>query len=329
MSFLEINHISKSFDNNLILDDINLNIEKGKFLSLVGPSGCGKTTLLRIISGLETSEKGNIVLNGNDITDLPPQKRKLGIVFQNYALFPNMDVYDNIAYGLRVKKTDEKIISNKINDILEKISLSSKIKSKVSSLSGGEQQRISLARVLVNEPDLILFDEPLSNLDHFIRIETRNEIKRLQSELNITSVYVTHDQSEALSISDTIAVMSKGKIMQSGSPVDVYYSPENLFTADFIGHFNIFNEQESTALFNINIETGKKLIILPENLIVTADPSGSAEIISVNFTGFTSEVMLSSDKKLIRVTNVSENIKNLLPGDKAALSIRDKNLRIL
>ncbi len=329
MSFLEINHISKSFDNNLILDDINLKIEKGKFLSLVGPSGCGKTTLLRIISGLEASEKGNIVLNGNDITDLAPQKRKLGIVFQNYALFPNMDVYDNIAYGLRVKKTDEKIISKRINDILEKISLSSKIKSKVSSLSGGEQQRISLARVLVNEPDLILFDEPLSNLDHFIRIETRNEIKRLQSELNITSVYVTHDQSEALSISDTIAVMSKGKIMQSGSPADVYYSPDNLFTADFIGHFNIFSSQESIALFNMSIEDGKKLIVLPEDLIITADPSGSAKIVSVNFTGFTSEIILSSNKELIRVTNLSENIQNLKPADKAGISIRDKRFKII
>ena len=233
MSFLSISHVSKSFDNSLILDDINLSVAKGKFLSLVGPSGCGKTTLLRIISGIETADKGTIELNNNDITKLTPQKRNLGIVFQNYALFPNMDVYDNIAFGPRVKRIDEKVIAKKINEILEKISLTSKIKAKVSSLSGGEQQRISLARVLVNEPDLILFDEPLSNLDHFIRIDTRNEIKRLQSELNITSVYVTHDQSEALSISDQIAVMNKGKILQVGTPSEIYYSPDNLFFCRF------------------------------------------------------------------------------------------------
>ncbi|CAN5511334.1 ATP-binding cassette domain-containing protein [soil metagenome] len=327
MSFLEINHISKSFDDNLILDDINLNIEKGKFLSLVGPSGCGKTTLLRIIAGLETPDSGKINLNGNDITSLPPQKRKLGIVFQNYALFPNMNVYDNIAYGLRVKKTDEKEIEKKIYEILDKIKLSPKIRSKVSSLSGGEQQRISLARVLVNEPDLILFDEPLSNLDHFIRIETRNEIKRLQSELNITSVYVTHDQSEALSISDEIAVMNKGEIMQVGTPSEVYYKPSNIFTADFIGHYNIFNKQETSELFNKNIESS--LSVLPENLKITQSPEGKLKLLSVSFTGFTSEIMLRFKNKEIRVTNISENIINASPGDTVGIVIKDEKYLML
>ncbi|MBK9331063.1 MAG: ABC transporter ATP-binding protein [Ignavibacteria bacterium] len=223
MANLRIENLTKKFDDHVVLSDINFNIGQGEFFSIVGPSGCGKTTLLRIIAGLEFPDSGKIIINGKDITSLPPQKRRIGIVFQNYALFPNMSVYDNIAYGLRIQKTDKTVLDSKINSVLEIVSLTHKIHNSVTSLSGGEQQRVSLARVIVTEPELILFDEPLSNLDYALRIETRNELKRLQRDVGITSVYVTHDQTEALALSDRVAVLNKGVVQQTGSPDDVYY----------------------------------------------------------------------------------------------------------
>ena len=231
---LIVKDISKKFSEQTVLESINLEIKQGEFFSLLGPSGCGKTTLLRIISGLEHATSGKIILEGNDVTDLSPQQRKVGIVFQNYALFPNMNVFKNVAYGLEIKKENKEEIKRKVDEVLKKVNLSHKAEASVSELSGGEQQRASLARVIVNQPSLILFDEPLSNLDYALRLEARSEIKRLQREAGITSVYVTHDQGEALALSDRIAVMNKGVIQQVGTPQELYNKPVNSFVAAFV-----------------------------------------------------------------------------------------------
>jgi ABC-type Fe3+/spermidine/putrescine transport system ATPase subunit len=268
MSFLKIENVNKSFESKKVLDNISLSINEGEFFSIVGPSGCGKTTLLRIIAGLETASSGEVMLKGENISKKSPQERDIGIVFQNYALFPHMTVFENVAYGLRIKKESKEVIRKKVYDVLEKVKLTDKADVRVTTLSGGEQQRVSLARVIVIEPKVILFDEPLSNLDYILRLETRGEIKRLQKETGITSVYVTHDQSEALALSERIAVLDKGKLQQLGNPVDVYYNPANYFVADFICHANFFNAEECQRFFRVNIEKNKNIVVLTEELFL-------------------------------------------------------------
>lgn len=334
MANLEIRGITKKFNDTIVLSDLNLDVRQGEFYSIVGPSGCGKTTLLRIIGGLEFPDTGKIIISGSDITSLPPQKRKIGIVFQNYALFSNMTVYENIAYGLEILKTDKSVLKNKINSVLEIVSLSHKINNSVTSLSGGEQQRVSLARVIVTEPELILFDEPLSNLDYALRIETRNELKRLQREVGITSVYVTHDQTEALALSDRIAVLNKGDVQQIGSPYDLYYNPQNSFTAGFIGHANFFDEKNSELIFNVNTDKDKILALLPEEIIpVKNEHDGNGKITDVQFTGFSIEYSVLINDMIIKTlcTTTSEP-EHLKTGDKVSLKILNKylaKLRIL
>jgi len=337
MANLEIRNITKNFNDTEVLSDMNIDVRQGEFFSIVGPSGCGKTTLLRIIGGLEFPDSGKIIVNGNDITSLPPQKRKIGIVFQNYALFPNMTVYQNIAYGLEILKTDKSVLKNKINSVLDIVSLSHKTNNRVTSLSGGEQQRVSLARVIVTEPELILFDEPLSNLDYSLRIETRNELKRLQRDVGITSVYVTHDQTEALALSDRIAVLNKGVVQQTGSPYEVYYNPKNSFTASFIGHANLFDEKNSEQIFKINTGKNKVLALLPEEIILTKDDEeGKGKITDVQFTGFSIEYsiqIINSDRIIKTLCTTTSETEHLKTGDRVSLKIsennRDSNLRIL
>lgn len=311
MKNLVINNISKSFGQTNVLSDISIEINQGEFFSIVGPSGCGKTTLLRIIAGLESADTGKIIIGGADSTYLTPQKRNVGIVFQNYALFPNMSVFENVAYGLSIKKTDKNIIQKKVRDVLEKVQMEHKHDKNISTLSGGEQQRVSLARVIVTEPDLILFDEPLSNLDYSLRLETRNELKRLQREAGITSVYVTHDQTEALALSDRIAVLNKGIIQQKGIPDDIYYNPENKFVADFIGHANLFDALLCRELFQIEIETDETLAVLPEELI-PVDKFGNifCKIIDVQFTGFSVEYSIFFKDRIIRSLLPSKSLNN-------------------
>lgn len=300
--FLNIQNISKKFSEQVVLESINLEIKQGEFFSLLGPSGCGKTTLLRIISGLEHPTSGKIVLEGKDVTSLTPQQRKVGIVFQNYALFPNMNVFKNVAYGLEIKKENKEEIRRKVEAVLAKVNLSHKINSSVSELSGGEQQRASLARVIVNEPSLILFDEPLSNLDYALRLEARSEIKRLQREAGITSVYVTHDQSEALALSDRIAVMNKGLIQQVGTPQELYNKPANSFVAGFVGHYNIFSGEESEEMLGItDIGNNEALIILPEELKLRKSEIPTALIIKeILYNGSQTEFLLEYKTKQIK-----------------------------
>ena len=232
---IDLQHISKSFDGELILDDLNLSIRENSFVTLLGPSGCGKTTTLRILGGFTSPDTGKVLFDGQDITKLPPNKRQLNTVFQKYALFPHMSIADNIAFGLKIKNKPKSYIDDKIRYALKLVNLSGYEKRDVTSLSGGQQQRIAIARAIVNEPRVLLLDEPLGALDLKLRQDMQYELIRLKNELGITFIYVTHDQEEALTMSDTIVVMNQGYIQQMGSPEQIYNEPENAFVADFIG----------------------------------------------------------------------------------------------
>ncbi len=238
---IELVNVSKSFDNNLVLDELDLYIRENEFVTLLGPSGCGKTTILRIIGGFETPDIGNVYFDGVDITKLPPNRRQVNTVFQKYALFSHMTVAENIAFGLRIKKKSEQYIKDKIKYALDLVNLPGFENRSTESLSGGQQQRIAIARAIVNEPKVLLLDEPLGALDLKLRQEMQYELIRLKNELGITFIYVTHDQEEALTMSDTIVVMNQGYIQQIGTPESIYNEPTNAFVADFIGESNIID----------------------------------------------------------------------------------------
>jgi len=232
---------SMAFDDEIVLDSINLSIKNEEFLTLLGPSGCGKTTTLRIIGGFLQATSGDVLFDGERINDVPPYQRKVNTVFQRYALFPHLDVYENVAFGLRLAKLPEKEIDDRVTEMLEIVSLKGFENRSISQLSGGQQQRVAIARALVNRPKVLLLDEPLGALDLRLRKDMQQELKRIQQTLGITFIYVTHDQEEALSMSDTVVVMDRGRIQQIGTPEDIYNEPENAFVADFIGESNILD----------------------------------------------------------------------------------------
>lgn len=236
---IHLNNISKSFDGQMVLDELNLTIHENEFVTLLGPSGCGKTTTLRILGGFETPDSGKVIFDGQDITKFPPNKRQLNTVFQKYALFTHMTIAENIAFGLKIKKQSKSYIEDKIKYALKLVNLDGFENRRPDSLSGGQQQRIAIARAIVNEPKVLLLDEPLGALDLKLRQEMQYELIRMKHELGITFVYVTHDQEEALTMSDTIVVMNQGYIQQIGTPESIYNEPENAFVADFIGDSNI------------------------------------------------------------------------------------------
>lgn len=240
-AIIKLENISKSFGEEDILENFSVEIARHEFVTILGPSGCGKTTTLRLIGGFELPDSGRILFDGEDITSLPPYKRRLNTVFQKYALFPHMNVFDNVAFGLSIKKVDKKIIKEKVGDILKLVNLKGFENRNISSLSGGQQQRIAIARALVNEPEVLLLDEPLGALDLKLRQEMQLELKKIQTKLGITFIYVTHDQEEALTMSDEIIVMNDGQIQQKGTPVDIYNEPKNAFVAGFIGESNIID----------------------------------------------------------------------------------------
>ena len=242
--FLELNNLTKIFPGRdgssevRAVDDVNIGIERGEFVTLLGPSGCGKTTTLRLIAGFEFPTHGEIILDGEQINELPPNRRDMAMVFQSYALFPHLSVYDNISYGLKIKKLSKAEIQRQVSEVMELSELHGLENRAPNQLSGGQQQRVALARALVMHPKVLLFDEPLSNLDAKLRVQMRSEIRRIQKELGITTVYVTHDQDEAMALSDRIVVMHDGRIQQVGTAVEIYRHPINLFVADFIGRAN-------------------------------------------------------------------------------------------
>ncbi len=268
--------LTKAYDGHTVLDNINLQINPGEFVCLLGPSGCGKSTLLRLIAGLDKPTKGKVFLDDRDITNLPCSKRNFGIVFQSYALFPNLSAYDNVTYGLKNRRMTKRQIEETANKYLEMVGLSGAKKRFPSQLSGGEQQRVALARALTIEPDFLLLDEPLSALDAKVRVKLRHEICSIQRELGITTIMVTHDQEEALTMADKIVVMDKAKLMQSGTPEEIYDHPQSRFVADFIGAINFYeNEGETKA-------------IRPEKIVINSLPgadSSEAVLTDIEFRG--------------------------------------------
>ncbi len=304
---IELRSISKSFDGESVLSGIHLDIHDKEFVTLLGPSGCGKTTTLRIIGGFETPDEGDVFFDGVRINDVPPYKRQINTVFQKYALFPHLNVYDNVAFGLRLKKVKEDEILVRVREMLEMTGLRGFENRRPSTLSGGQQQRVAIARALINRPRVLLLDEPLGALDLKLRKDMQNELKRIQSATGITFIYVTHDQEEALSMSDTVVVMADGKIQQIGSPVDIYNEPVNAFVADFIGESNILDGvmlADKKARFAGHTFTcvdsgfGKNeavdIVIRPEDVDVVPVEKGmlSGEISSVTFKGDYYEIIV-------------------------------------
>lgn len=239
MTSLTLRHISRVFGERTALHDIDIDVHPGEFFSILGPSGCGKTTLLRIIAGFEKPDAGSVVISGRDVTHVPPEQRAIGMVFQNYALFPHMNVYENVAFGLQVRHVERGELRRRVSQTLASVALDGREREPVVALSGGEQQRVAVARALVIEPDILLFDEPLSNLDASLRQHTREEIRSIQRKTSITTLYVTHDQAEALSLSDRLAIMREGRIEQIGTPEEVYQRPATPFVARFLGWGNV------------------------------------------------------------------------------------------
>ncbi len=312
MSFLELTNIHKSFSGFTAVNDFNLSVKSGEFISFLGPSGCGKTTTLRIIAGFEMPTSGHITLAGNDVTYVPANKRNIGMVFQSYALFPNMTAFDNIGYGLRVAGKSKAEIKQRVEDMARLIHMEDVVKRYPSQLSGGQQQRVALARALAFQPKVLLLDEPLSALDAQIRVELRNEIRRIQQQLEITTIYVTHDQEEALSVSDRIVVMNQGKIEQAGTPFEIYNFPRTRFVASFVGTVNqlecavVDADRGELAFAGAQIRTSLKLraptgstvrlMLRPEEL--HPGPNGgynnlTGQVESVNFLGSTARVTIN------------------------------------
>ena len=273
MAYIEFRGICKSYDGvNQVLKNIDLDVEKGELVTLLGPSGCGKSTLLRSLAGLEQISSGKIILDGEDITNLPVQKRGIGMVFQQYSLFQNMNVEENIAFGLKIAKMDKLTISEKVKKAIEMVDLVGKEKSYPSQLSGGQQQRVAIARAIVMEPKVLLLDEPLSAIDAKLRRELQEKIKNVQKKLKITTIFVTHDQDEAMIMSNRIHLMNQGIIEQSGKPVDLYTHPVSKFAAEFIGHYNILDKSKLNILLPLEKFDDGFYAISPEKVQIQGEP---------------------------------------------------------
>lgn len=303
MTHLELSHIRKAFSAAVVVEDFNLAVTQGEFISFLGPSGCGKTTTLRMIAGFELPTAGTITIDGNDLTNTPPNKRNVGMVFQSYALFPNMTVAHNVGYGLKITNKSKAEIMQRVHEMLALIQMEEFAQRYPFQLSGGQQQRVALARALAIRPQLLLLDEPLSALDAKIRLELRHEIRRIQRQLGLTTIYVTHDQEEALSLSDRIVVMSKGKIEQVGTPTEIYNAPATEFVARFVGHINllpvtVLNPAEGVvSLGRQTLRAGRfgklngrpvQLAVRPEEINLGAKPDAntlSGEVESVTYLG--------------------------------------------
>lgn len=339
-NIIELKNINKQYDDNVVLNNLSLSIKKNEFVTLLGPSGCGKTTTLKIIAGFENADSGSVLFNNEDISMVPPFKRQLNTVFQKYALFPHMNVYDNIAFGLVIKKLPKSEINTKVKDVLNMVSLSGFEKRSIDSLSGGQQQRVAIARALVNEPEVLLLDEPLGALDLKLRKEMQLELKNIQQRLGITFIFVTHDQEEALTMSDTIVVMNKGIIQQKGTPEDIYNEPANAFVADFIGESNIldgvmlkdylvkFCDKEFECLdkgFNINENID--VVIRPEDIKIVSPEEGMLKgtVKSVIFKGVHYEMVVEAKD----MTWLIHNIKSVKQGEEIGLNIFPDDIHIM
>ena len=277
MSYITFQNIHKSFGSNEVLKDINLSVEQGQLVTLLGPSGCGKSTLLRCLAGLEEVSSGQIFLGGEEITHKSPKERKIGMVFQQYSLFPNMNVHDNIAFGLKMKKQPKEMIEKRVEEMIEMVDLAGKEREYPHQLSGGQQQRVALARSIATEPKVLLLDEPLSAIDAKLRKELQTRIREINKRLGITTIFVTHDQDEAMILSDLIHLFYNGKIEQSGKPTELYTAPKTKFAASFMGSYNILSGDDFTRMTGQECNAEKSVAIRPETFAVSPQPMAQNE----------------------------------------------------
>lgn len=340
-NIIELRNVTKRFDDNgfTAVNDFNLQVRRGEFVTFLGPSGCGKTTTLRMIAGFDIPTSGEILLNGQSITNLPPYKRPINTVFQRYALFPHMNIYDNIAFGLKQKNVARDEMDRKVRRMLSLVDLEGFEDRSVATLSGGQQQRIAIARALVNEPEILLLDEPLGALDLKMRQEMQIELKSMHDKLGITFIYVTHDQEEALTMSDKIVVMSEGRIQQIGTPEDIYNEPVNAFVADFIGESNIFTGVmtgklkarfaggEFICVDDVPEGTHITAVVRPEDVILTRPEDGTirGEVTSVVFKGVHYEITIQSGRNEI----VVQSTKSAKAGDRVGIVIEPDGIHIM
>lgn len=339
-AILKLENITKSYDGKVILDDLNLEIGKNEFVTLLGPSGCGKTTTLRIIGGFEMPDQGRVMFEGQDITGISPDKRHINTVFQKYSLFSHMSVAENIAFGLKLKKKSKSYIQDKIKYALKLVDLDGFEHRKPASLSGGQQQRIAIARAIVNEPEILLLDEPLGALDLKMRQDMQRELIKIKNEVGITFVYVTHDQEEALTMSDRIVVMNQGLIQQMGTPVDIYNEPQNAFVADFIGDSNIIDgimpEDCLVEILDqkfVCVDTGfaknenVDVVIRPEDVVIRPEGEGilDGEVLSVLFKGvhYESKIRVRGFEWMVHSTLPTK------PGTMVGIYVDPENIQIM
>ena len=339
-NIITLKNLSKTYDDLTVLDNLSLDIKKNEFLTLLGPSGCGKTTILKIIAGFEYADGGKVLFEEKEMNNLPPYQRPVNTVFQKYALFPHLNVYENIAFGLKIKKLPKNEIDKKVKEMLKLVSLEDKENRTVDSLSGGQQQRIAIARALVNEPKVLLLDEPLGALDLKLRQEMQMELKRMQQKLGITFIFVTHDQEEALSMSDTIIVINKGKIQQMGTPEDIYNEPKNSFVARFIGESNIFDgtmlDDFKVNFCNVKFDCVDKgfnknenieVVIRPEDIKMVDSKDGmlKGKVTSMVFKGVHYEIEVKeNDRKWIL-----HNTKAAEIGSELGMDIYPEDIHIM
>lgn len=339
-NIIELRHLKKCYEpDKPVIEDFNLTVKKGEFVTFLGPSGCGKTTILRMIAGFEEPTEGEILLHGKDISKLPPNERQVNTVFQNYALFPHLNIYDNIAFGLRQRKVPKDQIREKVRRVLEIVDLEGFEKRSVSSLSGGQQQRIAIARAIVNEPEILLLDEPLSALDYKMRQEMQLELKLMHEQLGITFIFVTHDQEEAMTMSDKIVVIANGMLQQEGTAEEIYSTPSNAFVADFIGESNIFNGRKSgersvyfagaefDCASDLPVGTMVDAMVRPQSVILTAPGEGrlAGQVLDSVFRGRYYDVTAQSGKNEI----ISQEHQRYEPGDEVGVDIRPEGIHLM
>ncbi len=339
-SIIMLDKVNVSFHNETILKDLSLRIKEGEFVTILGPSGCGKTTTLRIIAGFLSADTGDVFFKGRRINNVPAHKRGVNTIFQKYALFPHLNVYENVAFGLRIQKKSEHEIKKKVNEMLKMVNLGNYVNRNINSLSGGQQQRVAIARALANNPKVLLLDEPLGALDLKLRKDMQTELKNIHQKTGITFILVTHDQEEALSMSDTVVVMDKGRVQQIGTPKDIYNEPKNAFVADFIGESNIvegvmledyrvkFADREFKCLDkDFEKMSPVDVVIRPEDIKVTSPEGGyiSGTVTSVTFKGVHNEIIVDVKgfKWMIQTTESQE------PGDKIGMIIRPDDIHIM
>ena len=337
---IELKNLTKNYGDQQVLRGINLDIHQNEFLTLLGPSGCGKTTTLRIIAGFEEPSSGEVLFDGINISGVPAYKREVNTVFQKYALFPHMNVYDNVAFGLHIRKVDKQIVDTKVRRMLDLVGLSDFGERDVTLLSGGQQQRVAIARALVNEPKVLLLDEPLGALDAKLRKEMQGELKKIQKEIGITFVFVTHDQEEALTMSDTVVVMNEGTIQQIGSPIDIYNEPENRFVAGFIGESNIIdgvmNDDFLVTFDDVQFECVDNgfpknepvdVVLRPEDIDIVKLEDGKLQgvVRSVTFMGVHYEIVVETEHRDYRIhtTDYCE------PGTQVGLTLTPDDIHVM